>query len=78
MFTCLFDVIGYALPESMCLSTFCHVSCLDLHSYMSIHLDSCSTMSICSVSTCLHACFYAYMPISMFPHACVLGSMLST
>ena len=27
-------------------------------------------------STCLHACFYAYMSRSMFSHAWVLGSML--
>ena len=47
MFTCLFDVVGEALPESMCLCTFHHVSCLDLHPYMSICLDSCSTMFMC-------------------------------
>ena len=45
MFTCLHDVVGYALLGSMCLGTFCNVSCLDLHLYMLICLDSCSTMS---------------------------------
>ena len=73
MFTCLFDVVGYALLESMCLCAFYHVSCLDLHPYILICLDSCSSMSMCSVFTCLHAFFYAYMPISMSPHACMLG-----
>ena len=73
MFTCLFDVVGYALLESMCLCAFCHVSCLDLHLYILICLDSCSSMSMCSVFTCLHAFFYAYMPLSMSPHACMLG-----
>ena len=46
MFTCLFDVVGYSLLGSMCLCAFRHVSCLDLHPYMSIRLDSCSTMSM--------------------------------
>ena len=61
MFTCLFDVIGYALPESMCLSTFCHVSCLDLHSYMSIHLDSC-----CLYAKFLHVYMHVSMPICLY------------
>ena len=48
--------------------------CLHMH----ICLDSCSSKFMCYASTCLHARFYAYMPRSMFSHACVLGSMFST
>ena len=36
MLKCSFDVIGYALLGSMYLCAFHHVSCLDLHPYLSI------------------------------------------
>ena len=78
MFTYLYDVVDYAFLGSMCLCTFFHVSCLDLHPYVLICLDSCSSMHMCQVSTCLHACFYAYISRSMFSHAYVLGFVFPT
>ena len=44
------NVVGYALLRSMCLCTFFHVSCIDLHPYMLIYLDLCSSMLLCSHS----------------------------
>ena len=51
---------------------------LDPCLHMLICLDSCSSMSMCKASTCLHACFYTYMSRSMFSHVYVLGSMFTT
>ena len=60
------------------LCVYLHAIWLNLRLHMLICLDSCSSMSMCPVSTCLHVCFYAYMSRSMFSHDCVLGSMFST
>ena len=76
-----YHVYGYALLESMCLYAFRHILCLDLHPYMLICLDSCSSMSMRQLShayTCCHAYaqIYVYVLRSMFSCACVLGSTL--
>ena len=71
-------LLGYALLVSMCLCFCFHAIWLDPSLHMLICLDSCSSMSMCKVSMCLHVCFYAYMSRSRFSHAYVLGSMFST
>ena len=73
-----YHVYGYVLLRSMCLYAHSMLLCLYPSLHMLVCLDSCSTMSMCYISTCLHVCSYAYILISMFPHACVFGSMLST
>ena len=78
MFTCSYDVIGYALLGYMYLCVYFHAIWLDPCFHMLICLDPCSSFSTCQASTCLHACFYAYMSRSMLSHAYVLGSMSST
>ena len=60
------------------LCVYFHAIWLDPCLHMLICLDSCSSMSMCQASTCLHACFYAYMSRSMFSHAYVLGTTFST
>ena len=60
------------------LCVYFHAIWLDPCLHMLICLDSCSSMSMCKVSMCLHVCFYAYMSRSRFSHAYVLGSMFST
>ena len=49
----------------------------DVHAYSFMLTFGWSISLLCSLP-CLHACIYAFAPRSMFPHACVLGSMLST
>ena len=78
MLTCLYDIIGYDLLGSMYLCVYFHAIWLDPCLYMLICLDPCSSMSMYQASTCLHACFYAYMSRSMLSHAYVLGSMSFT
>ena len=58
--------LGYALLWPMCLCVYFHAIWLDPSLHMLICLDSCSSMSMCKVSTCLHVCSYAYMSRSMF------------
>ena len=73
-----YHIYGYVLLRSMCLYAHSMLLCLYASLHMLVCLYSCSTMSMCYISTCLHVCSYAYILISMFPHACVFGSMLST
>ena len=53
----------------MLRSIFSLYFCLDLHAYMLDHIYGHALLR----STCLHACFYAYMSRSTFSHACMLG-----
>ena len=73
-----YHVYGYVLLRSTCLYARSMLLCLYPSLHMLVCLDSCPSMSMCLISMCLHACFYAYMSMSMLPHACVFGSMLST
>ena len=83
--TCL----GFGLHAHMLDIMSMIISCLDLHVcmhvlcsyayirvftwlYAWIHVLPC----LCAKFLCLHACFYAYMSMSMLPHACVFGFML--
>ena len=59
------------------LCFYFHVIWLDPCLHMLICLDLCSSMFMCQVPICyMHVSMP--MPISMLPHACVFGSMLST
>ena len=69
MFTCLYDVVGYALLGSMYLCVYFHAIWLDPCLYMLICLDLCSSMSMCEAFTCLHTYFHAYMCRSVCLHA---------
>ena len=63
----------------LCVLCVCfHAIWLDPCLHMLICLDSCPSMSMCWVSTCLRAHFYAYMSKAIFSHAYVIGSMFST
>ena len=74
MLTCLYDVVGYALLGSMYLCIYFHDIWLGPCLHTLVCLDSCSSMSMCKVSTCLHVCFYAYMSRSMF-FTCLCASI---
>jgi len=71
------NAVGYALLRSMCLCTFFHVSCIDLHLYMLI-LGFLFFHAFMLAFTCLDVHSHAYMSRSMLSYACVLGYMFST
>ena len=47
MLICLYDVVGYVLLGSMCFMCLFHAIWLDPCHHMLIHLDPCSSMSMC-------------------------------
>ena len=59
MLTCLYDVVGYALPGSMCLYFYFHAIWLDPCFHMPMCLDLCSLHTLCHLSCAcaLHAMF---------------------
>ena len=77
------------LPRSMCLCTFFHVSCLDLHPYIYVLGFMFYHVYVLNfyMFTCMFLCLYAYIYISMpiclcslhalyfFPCDCVLYAM---
>lgn len=73
-----YHVYGYVFLKSTCFYARSMLQCLYPSLHMLVYLDSCPSMSMCLIAMCLHACFYAYMSMSMLPHACVFGSMLSS
>ena len=76
----MLDIMSMVMPclDLCVLCIYFHAIWLDPCLHMLICLDSCPSMSMCLIAMCLHACFYAYMSMSMLPHACVFGSMLSS
>ena len=74
MLTCLYDVVGYALLRPMCLCVYFHAIWFDPCLHMLIFIF----FHVYVLTFYMFACtfFYAYVSRSMFPHVCVLGSML--
>ena len=62
----------------LCVCVHFRAIWLDPSLHTLICLDSCFSMFVCKVSTCLHVWFYACMSRFMFSHAYVLRSMSST